>query len=202
MQGHDDATLDRLQDELGGNMTKIKQDFNSVPQWMNCYRQMVPDFVVKDPKKSPVWEITGAEFSKADIHTADGISIRFPRVTKIRDDKDWKTATSLNQLKQLFETSKQATDISLGGSDEETMKEDCEESMNDSKTSHKVKKEKVQKSTHRDEESVIKDKSPIKIKTEDEDYSPAPKKAKLENSTSENTKGTPLFFENAFIYVN
>ena len=170
-------------------MTKIKQDFNSVPHWMNCYRQMVPDFVVKDPKKSPVWEITGAEFSKADIHTADGISIRFPRVTKIRDDKDWKTATSLNQLKQLFETSKQATDISLGGSDEEPMKEDCEESMNHSKASLKIKKEEVQKSKHRDEESVIKDKSPIKIKTEDEEYSPAYKKAKLENPTYENTKG-------------
>ena len=78
-------------------MLKIKQDYNSVPHWMNCFRQMVPDFVVKDPKKSPVWEITGAEFSKAEIHTADGISIRFPRVTKIRDDKDWKTATNLKQ---------------------------------------------------------------------------------------------------------
>ena len=189
MQGHDDATLDRLQDELGGNMTKIKQDFNSVPHWMNCYRQMVPDFVVKDPKKSPVWEITGAEFSKADIHTADGISIRFPRVTKIRDDKDWKTATSLNQLKQLFETSKQATDISLGCSDEEPMKEDCEEPMNDSEASLKIKKEEVQKSKHRDKESVMNHKSPVKIKTEDEEYSPAHKKAKLEYPTSDNTKG-------------
>jgi DNA ligase-3 len=47
-------------------------------------RTMVPDFVVKDPQKSPVWEITGAEFSKAEIHTANGISIRFPRVTRIR----------------------------------------------------------------------------------------------------------------------
>lgn len=46
-----------------------------------------------------VWEITGAEFTKSDIHTADGISIRFPRVTRIRDDKDWKTATDLPRLK-------------------------------------------------------------------------------------------------------
>jgi len=46
-----------------------------------------------------VWEITGAEFSKAEAHTADGISIRFPRCTRIRDDKDWKTATNLQQLK-------------------------------------------------------------------------------------------------------
>ena len=48
-----------------------------------------------------MWEITGAEFSKSTTHTADGISIRFPRVTKIRDDKDWKTATNLQELKVL-----------------------------------------------------------------------------------------------------
>ena len=186
--GHDDATLDRLQDELGGNMTKIKQDYNSVPHWMNCFRQMVPDFVVKDPKKSPVWEITGAEFSKAEIHTADGISIRFPRVTKIRDDKDWKTATNLNQLKQLFETSKQSTDISLGGSDEEPSHEDHNESTKDVKASAKIKKEES-----KDEESVIKSISPTKVKIEDVDYSPAHKKAKLDSSKSSITKG---------IYVN
>ena len=47
----------------------------------------------------PVWEITGAEFTQRYVHTAAGISIRFPRVTKIRDDKMWKTATSLPELK-------------------------------------------------------------------------------------------------------
>ena len=46
-----------------------------------------------------MWEITGAEFSKSEAHTADGISIRFPRCTLIRDDKDWKSATTLPQLK-------------------------------------------------------------------------------------------------------
>ena len=46
-----------------------------------------------------MWEITGAEFSHSTKHTADGVSIRFPRVTRIRDDKDWKTATDLKHLK-------------------------------------------------------------------------------------------------------
>jgi DNA ligase-3 len=50
-------------------------------------------------QNSFVWEITGAEFTKADIHTADGISIRFPRCTKMRDDKSWKEATDLKRLK-------------------------------------------------------------------------------------------------------
>lgn len=62
-------------------------------------KQVVPDCVTRDPKKSPVWKISGAEFSKADIHTADGISIRFPRITKFRDDKNWENATDLPRLR-------------------------------------------------------------------------------------------------------
>ena len=50
-------------------------------------------------QKAPVWEIAGAEFSKSTTHTADGISIRFPRVTRIRDDKDWETANDLPHLR-------------------------------------------------------------------------------------------------------
>ena len=46
-----------------------------------------------------MWEITGAEFSKSTAHTAGGISVRFPRVTRIRDDKDWTNATDLARLK-------------------------------------------------------------------------------------------------------
>ena len=48
---------------------------------------------------APVWEVTGAEFTSSNAHTAGGISIRFPRVTRIRDDKDWSNATDLDRLK-------------------------------------------------------------------------------------------------------
>ena len=58
-------------------MNKISGDYDRAPLWLNVNRQMVPDFIAKDPKASPVWEITGAEFSKAELHTAAGISIRF-----------------------------------------------------------------------------------------------------------------------------
>ncbi|CAH0583151.1 unnamed protein product [Chrysodeixis includens] len=111
--GHDDSTLSRLQKELGPLMQKISQDFNKVPTWLDCNKGMVPDFVALDPKKQPVWEITGTELTKANLHTADGISVRFPRVTKIRDDKDWKTATNLDELKHLYVTSKEKVDLSL-----------------------------------------------------------------------------------------
>lgn len=46
----------------------------------------------------PVWEITAHEFTKHDVHTANGISMRFPRVTKVRHDKTWETATTLPEL--------------------------------------------------------------------------------------------------------
>ena len=49
-------------------------------------------------QKSQVWEITGAEFTKSNVHTAGGISIRFPRLSRIRDDKSVRQATDLPQL--------------------------------------------------------------------------------------------------------
>jgi DNA ligase-3 len=80
-------------------MIEINKDYSKVPQWLDINRALVPDFVIRNPKQSPVWEITGAEFSNSDAHTAAGISIRFPRVTRIRDDKTWKEATNLDRLK-------------------------------------------------------------------------------------------------------
>ncbi|XP_038221753.1 DNA ligase 3 [Zerene cesonia] len=111
--GHDDSTLERLQKELAPIMVKISQDYNKVPSWLDCNKGMVPDFVAQDPKNQPVWEITGTELTKANLHTADGISVRFPRVTRIRSDKDWKTATNLDELRHLYKTSKEKTDVSL-----------------------------------------------------------------------------------------
>ncbi|XP_057303420.1 DNA ligase 3-like isoform X2 [Hydractinia symbiolongicarpus] len=107
--GHDDDTLKKLQKQL--KMTKISKDPAKVPSWLDVNRSILPDFVITNPKNSQVWEITGAEFSESTTHTANGISIRFPRVTKIRHDKDWKTATSLKQLQHLFTESKKTTDV-------------------------------------------------------------------------------------------
>ena len=74
--GFDDATLARLQKELAPTMDRIAGEFDRVPHWLDVTRQMVPEFIVRKPEESPVWEVTGAEFSKAEIHTAGGISIR------------------------------------------------------------------------------------------------------------------------------
>ncbi|OQR77067.1 DNA ligase 3-like [Tropilaelaps mercedesae] len=102
--GHDDATLERLQKEL--KMKKISKNVELIPSWLDVKPQLVPDFVAEDPLMSQVWEISGAEFSKAEAHTANGISIRFPRVARIRTDKSPENATTLRELIQLFDTSK------------------------------------------------------------------------------------------------
>ncbi|KAE9416801.1 hypothetical protein Angca_004027, partial [Angiostrongylus cantonensis] len=100
--GHSDDDLDAINEELRNEVTRIDRDYDRLPKWLRCSRSLVPDFVIVDPENAPVWEITGAEFSKSDKHSADGISIRFPRVTRIRNDKDWKTATSLSELKVIL----------------------------------------------------------------------------------------------------
>ncbi|XP_036975066.1 DNA ligase 3 [Acanthopagrus latus] len=109
--GYDDAMLARLQKEL--DMIKISKDPSKIPGWFKIIKNYYPDFIIRDPEKAPVWEITGAEFSKSEMHTADGISIRFPRMTRVRDDKDWKTATNLHQLKELFRISKENCDFKV-----------------------------------------------------------------------------------------
>ncbi|XP_066551873.1 DNA ligase 3 [Amia ocellicauda] len=109
--GYDDAMLARLQKEL--DVVKISKDASKIPSWLKINKNYYPDFVVRDPEKAPVWEITGAEFSKAEAHTADGISIRFPRCTRVRDDKDWRTATTLPQLRELFRVSKEKCDFAV-----------------------------------------------------------------------------------------
>ncbi|KAF7655900.1 hypothetical protein LDENG_00048330 [Lucifuga dentata] len=109
--GYDDATLARLQKEL--DVIKISKDPRKIPGWLNIIKNYYPDFIIRDPESAPVWEITGAEFSKSEMHTADGISIRFPRMTRIRDDKDWKSATNLHQLKELYRISKENCDFQV-----------------------------------------------------------------------------------------
>ncbi|XP_077596050.1 DNA ligase 3 [Stigmatopora nigra] len=117
--GYDDAMLARLQTEL--DVVKISKDPSKIPGWLKIVKNYYPDFLIRIPEQAPVWEITGAEFSKSEMHTADGISIRFPRMTRIRDDKDWKSATNLPQLKELYRISKENCDfkVTVGPSGED-----------------------------------------------------------------------------------
>ena len=64
--GFDDDRLGKLQGELLPKMEKIKGDYDRVPGCFNINRGMVPDVLARDPTTCPVWEITGAEFSKVN----------------------------------------------------------------------------------------------------------------------------------------
>jgi len=154
--GLDDKTLAKLQKQI--DMVEIKRSSALVPDWLVVNKSLIPDFVVKDPKKSPVWELTGAEFSQSDIHTADGISIRFPRVTKFRDDKSWQEATNLERLKTLYKLSKEKSNV-LDEEDkdvkikaEKTAKRASEESGSDSKPSKKQKRKADESSDDEDDQ--------------------------------------------------
>nr|XP_056720864.1 DNA ligase 3 [Euleptes europaea] len=163
--GHDDATLARLQKEL--DMVKISKDPSKIPSWLKINKNYYPDFIVPDPKKAHVWEITGAEFSKAEAHTADGISIRFPRCTRIRDDKDWTTATNLPQLRELYQLSKEKSDFIVVAAEEDNTAGSSgeNEGLGRSSTPQKVAKQLSSKSpakAKKPEANKLVGKSPLK----------------------------------------
>lgn len=142
--GHDDATLAELQTTL--DMVKISKDPTAVPSWLIVNKPMVPDFIAKDPKRQPVWEITGAEFTNQGCHTADSISIRFPRVTRIRGDKNWETATNIDELRNLFNRSSESIDYesllgARGKEDDESTNLKCKKLKSPRKGEKRAKKE-------------------------------------------------------------
>ena len=48
-------------------MVKIEKDFSRVPDWLRIHRSLVPDYVAKNPKDMPVFEVAGAEFSISPV---------------------------------------------------------------------------------------------------------------------------------------
>ncbi|XP_017026654.1 DNA ligase 3 [Drosophila kikkawai] len=109
--GLDDSTNEEVHDAL----IKLtdRADASRTPSWLLCKKSLVPDVLAKDPQQMPVWEITGAEFTKAEAHTASGISIRFPRITRRRSDKSAKEANDLAHLEDLFDASKKNVNVDL-----------------------------------------------------------------------------------------
>eukprot|EP01112_Ceratiomyxa_fruticulosa_P000135 TRINITY_DN10155_c0_g2_i1.p1 TRINITY_DN10155_c0_g2~~TRINITY_DN10155_c0_g2_i1.p1 ORF type:complete len:958 (-),score=247.00 TRINITY_DN10155_c0_g2_i1:54-2888(-) len=127
--GHDEATIKRLTNELKPKMQRIEKDYNKLPKWLHINRTHVPDWIPLDPKHMPVWEIESAQFQDSTGHTS-GMSMRFPRVVKIRDDKDWEDATNLKQLKAIAKAS-----IGISGmvkSDDENEMDEGEEIYSES----------------------------------------------------------------------
>lgn len=106
--GINDETLELLQTEL--DMITINS-YDDVPKWLNIHKTLLPNKIIRNPNNAPIWEIAGNAFEKGSkIHTS-GISIRFPRIVKFRDDKSWDDATSLDELLSL--TSQSLSDFTM-----------------------------------------------------------------------------------------
>lgn len=108
--GLDDKQMEKMHKKISPLMEK--SDGNSkLPKWIQLNRSMIPNALAKDPSKMPVFEVTGAEFTQSDTHTASSISIRFPRITKVRTDKSPEQATNLEELIHLFNESKAGVNL-------------------------------------------------------------------------------------------
>ncbi|KAJ5068689.1 DNA ligase 3 [Anaeramoeba ignava] len=91
----------KLQSCLGMKLTK------EIPKWLNLTTEIIPDYLVQDPQKSQIWEVKANVFVESPRHTANNISLRFPKVVKICEE-DALLPTTLQELSQFFESAKQA----------------------------------------------------------------------------------------------
>ena len=57
-----------------------------------------PDLIVKDVSKSVVLEVKASELLASSNYLAGGYTLRFPRVLKVRYDKDYNEAMSKEDL--------------------------------------------------------------------------------------------------------
>lgn len=172
-----------------------RSDPDNRPKWLSCKNALVPDMLAVDPLKMPVFEIAGAEFTKSEAHTADGISIRFPRITKQRNDKSTNEATTLKELKHLFEASKHGHNLQMltEGLDDDDI--DIKTTLQGSSSPMKRRQDIVESEYSKKVKTV--DSSPKKRKHENVESESAknvktvdssPKKRKQEKIVSENVK--------------
>ncbi len=80
--------------ELKSRVDQLK--VNEKPVNYQVAKILLPDVWI-DPKL--VVEIAGDELTTSSNHTA-GVALRFPRLVKFRDDKDWLDATTIKELER------------------------------------------------------------------------------------------------------
>ncbi len=64
-------------------------------------KTLVPDFWV-EPKV--VVEVAADEITKSPVHSC-GFALRFPRLVRVREDKDVFDATTVSEIKKMYEIS-------------------------------------------------------------------------------------------------
>jgi len=93
-----------LTDEQFRQMKKrlTKLEVKDKPKEYEIHKNYTPDYWVTP---SLVVEIAADEITKSPTHTA-GIALRFPRLVRFRDDRSPDDATTLKELKRLFDLQK------------------------------------------------------------------------------------------------
>jgi DNA ligase-1 len=86
--------------ELKTRLTKLET--KEKPKEYEAHKNYTPDYWVTP---SLVVEIAADEITKSPTHTA-GLALRFPRLINFRDDKSPQEATTLGELKKLFDLQK------------------------------------------------------------------------------------------------
>lgn len=90
--GLKDEQFRELKKKLSNIKVKVK------PKEYDVHKNYIPDYWII-PKV--VVEIAADEITKSPTHTA-GLALRFPRLVKIRDDKDAFQATKIGEVRKLF----------------------------------------------------------------------------------------------------
>nr|CDS33472.2 dna ligase 4 [Hymenolepis microstoma] len=72
-------------------------------EWL-CVKGERPDFWVP-PRRSLVLQIHAAEMTPSASYSA-GYTLRFPRVSAIREDKNWETVASVSEVRRLYHDTK------------------------------------------------------------------------------------------------
>jgi DNA ligase 4 len=99
--GYSDNELQVLREKLKPYMVTYDSRFS--PIFMNNWKYLQhdrPDAVITDLSKSMVLEIKASELCKTENYPT-GLTLRFPRVVKIRYDKDWHDVMGTSELKEM-----------------------------------------------------------------------------------------------------
>lgn len=183
--GLDDLQMERMHKKISPLMDKYEPK-HLYPKWIDLASStMAPNAFAKDPNKMPVFEITGAEFTDSTTHSANSISIRFPRITRIRSDKTPAQATTLKELVHLYEESKAGVNL-----DELNKLKDSEKSLSDSKNPKRKSEDSEDAEEVQVKKPKVDDSKKPKRKSEDSEDSDAevPVKVKAEDVRKSKTK--------------
>jgi len=89
--------LENLSKEKNGNWKPL--DPKNIPSWLSLEKKDIPDVYIQ-PDQSQIVQLKATEIVPSVAYSA-GVTLRFPRFEKIREDKTYKDCLTLKELLQL-----------------------------------------------------------------------------------------------------